>query len=147
MSVVGLAYDVPMSDASDPFEHFGEQEISWSAVEKYREHLVARVRHFFAQHPEMSMGGLVLCAGSALCKAFAEAEPPERRPPPDRDCVTAMPRPDFEAFIKRFAPKHQDQLPEADPEWRRSGRTLPVLIITENGSRLACLDYDIDGGA
>ena len=129
----------------DPFEHFAEQEISWSAVQKHTVHLVALARRCFAASPAEPIGALILCAGAPLAKAMAQAMPPEARPDPDlHDCITGMPRTDFDAFVRLHMPEGVDSLPEADPAWREKGRTLPILVATAHGHRLASVTYDIE---
>jgi hypothetical protein len=107
--------------------------------------LIGLAKQCFAQAPDEPMGGLVLIAGSPLGKLLARTMPPEQRAECERqNCITAMPRDDFDKFIRLEAPEVVDALPERDPASRRTGRTLPVLIATEHGNRLACLVYDID---
>jgi hypothetical protein len=128
----------------DPFEHFGEQELSWSAIETYRNQVIALARKVFEACPDEPIGALILCPGAPLGRLLAQSTPAQRRPDPDRQtCVTGMPRPDFDKFVQLNAPAVLDQLPEPDPAWRRTLRTLPVLIATTNGHRLACFHYDI----
>jgi hypothetical protein len=91
------------------------------------------------------LGGLIVCAGAQHGHVLARLAPPGQRPDPDRQtCVTGMPRPDFDQFVRLHAPDLADALPEADPEWRRSRRTLPILVATVNGHRLACVIWDGD---
>ena len=66
---------MPAPESSDPFEHFGEQEVSWSAVGKYRAQVFAPARQVFVDHDE-SIGGLILCAGAPLGNVFARLAPP-----------------------------------------------------------------------
>jgi hypothetical protein len=54
-----------------------------------------------------------------------------------------MPRADFDRFLKTFAPQLAAP-PAADPSWQGTGRTLPILIETRNGARLAGTTYDLD---
>jgi hypothetical protein len=130
--------------ARDPFEDFAEQEMSWSAIRKYRDQLVAMAKKLYAMDPDLGAAGLVLLAGSRISKALAQAAPPGQQPDPERqDCVTAMPRADFEHFIKTFAPQ-AGSLPEPDPSWQRTGRTMPILVETRNGARLAGTTFDVD---
>lgn len=132
------------AEPSDPFEFFAEQEASWWAASKYRERLCGMARTIFT-HTGEAAGGLVLCAGTRLGKLLAQATAPGQRPDPDRqDCVTAMPRPDFDGFVRVHAPKAYPSLPEVDPEWQRNGRVLPILIETKNGYRLICESFDLD---
>jgi len=131
--------------APDPFEHFGEQELCWSAARKYRDDLVARARQLYAMDPAEGAAGLVLLAGSPIGKALADAEPTGKRPDPDRtNCVTAMPRADFELFLKNFAPQLAAALPEADPPWQRKERKLPILVQAKNVARLDCTTFDVE---
>lgn len=142
----GLVASPPMDaePAPDPFEHFAEQELSWSAIRKYRDELVTMARKLYRMDPELGAAGLVLLAGSRISKALVQAAPAGQQPDPERqDCVTAMPRADFEHFLKTFAPQ-AGQLPEPDPSWQRSGRTLPILVETRNGVRLAGTTFDVD---
>lgn len=128
----------------DPFKFFAEQEASYWASSKYRDRLVELARQLFAATGD-SAGGLVACAGAPLGKVLAQAAPADRRPDPERqDCVTAMPRPDFDGFVRLHAPNAFSALPEPDPEWKRLGRTLPVLVDTANGYRLTHISYDVD---
>jgi hypothetical protein len=129
-------------EPQDPFEHFGEQEQSWSALGKYRDHVLALARQVFADHGE-AIGGLILCPGSQLGRILAQHAPAAQRPDPDRQtCVTGMPRADFDQFVKLHAPELAEALPEADPAWLRSGRSLPILVATANGHRLGCVRWD-----
>ena len=82
---------------------------------------------------------------SGLGRVLAQIAPPGQHPDPERQtCVTAMPRPDFDVFLRLHAPEVADAVPEPDPEWRRQGRTLPILVATAHGHRLACVAYDIE---
>src|SRR5690606_32711936 len=97
-----LGVELPMDaeQQPDPFKFFAEQEASYWASSKYRDRLVELARQQFAATGE-SVGGLVVCAGAPLGKVLARAAPADRRPDPERqDCVTAMPRPDFDGFVR-----------------------------------------------
>ena len=131
--------------APDPFEHFAEQELSYTAVEKHRAQLVAMARHLYAMAPEEGAGGLVLLAGSRLAEGFANAQPAGQRPDPSRqDCVTAMPREDFVRFLATVAPNAACEVPESDPPWQRCSRRLPVYVDTQHGGRLAVMTFDVE---
>lgn len=127
--------------ATDPFEHFGEQQQSFEMLEEHRHALLDDARELLQKHPQLEVVGLILDGSASEAAEFHAKYAPKGTPPVAGSGVLAVvPRAIAIQMLRKHAPAMLDWLP---PSQRPDGsRALPLCAVTRNGYRFGAIAYE-----
>lgn len=124
--------------ANDPFQHFGEQQLSFELLEEHRAALREDALELLAQHPQLELVGLILDGSAAEAAPFqaAFAQASGQRDT-GRGFFGVVTRDFVVQILRANAPATLDWLP---PSRQQGGqRMLPLCAATRHGYRFGAI--------
>ena len=126
--------------APDPFENFGEQQLSHELLTEHRDALLADAQELWQAHPELEVVGMILDADAGEAAGMREAlERATGQQFAGRGFLGVAPRQFAVQLLRANAPASLEWLPPSVAEGRK---LLPLVAVTKGGVRFAAVAVD-----